>query len=55
MTFGRPERIDVHVGVPQTCRIAVLAAAVPVAVFGIYVPGPVHSLLLLAARQLGGH
>lgn len=55
MTFGRPQRIGVHVGVPQTCRIAVLAAAVPVAVFGIYVPGPVHSLLLLAAQQLGGH
>jgi hydrogenase-4 component F len=55
MTFGRPERLDVQVGVPRTCRIAVLAAVVPVAVFGIYVPGPVHSLLLLAAQQLGGH
>ncbi|MGH9685611.1 MAG: proton-conducting transporter membrane subunit [Candidatus Acidiferrales bacterium] len=55
MTFGQPERVDVHVEVPQTCRIAVLAAAVPVAIFGIYVPGPVHSLLLLAAQQLGGH
>lgn len=54
MTFGRPDRLDAYVGVPQTCRIAVLAAAVPVALFGIYVPGPVHSLLLLAAQQLGG-
>jgi hydrogenase-4 component F len=54
MTFGQPERVEVHVGVPQTCRIAVLAAAVPVAVLGIYMPGPVHSLLLLAAQQLGG-
>jgi hydrogenase-4 component F len=54
MAFGRPDLVGVHVAVPQTCRIAVLAAAVPVAVLGVYVPGPVHSLLILAARQLGG-
>jgi hydrogenase-4 component F len=54
MAFGRPDRPRVHVAVPQTCRIALLAAAVPVAVLGIYIPGPLHSLLLLAAQQLGG-
>ncbi|MGH9716196.1 MAG: proton-conducting transporter membrane subunit [Candidatus Acidiferrales bacterium] len=54
MAFGRPDRPHARVGAPQTCRIAVLVAAVPVAMFGIYVPGPVHSLLVLAAQQLGG-
>lgn len=54
MTFGRPEPVDLHAGIPRTCRIAVLAATAPVAVLGIYVPGPIHSLLLLAAQQLGG-
>ena len=54
MAFGKAEWPREHVGVPTTCRIAVLVAAAPVAVLGIYVPGPVHSLLLLAAQQLGG-
>ena len=54
MAFGRPDLPEIHVAVPQTCRIAVLAAAVPVAIFGVYVPGPIHSLLMLAAQQLGG-
>lgn len=54
MVFGRPDWPRERVHVPQSCRIAVLAGAVPVAVLGIYIPGPVHSLLLLAAQQLGG-
>jgi len=54
MAFGRPDLPEVHVAVPQACRIAVLVGAVPVAIFGIYIPGPVHSLLMLAAQQLGG-
>jgi len=54
MVFGRPDWPREHVNLPQTCRIAVLAGAVPVVVLGIYIPGPVHSLLLLAAQQLGG-
>jgi hydrogenase-4 component F len=54
MAFGRPDLPEIHVAVPQTCRVAVLAAAVPVAIFGVYVPGPIHSLLMLAAQQLGG-
>lgn len=54
MAFGRPDPIEVHVGIPRSCRIAVLVAALPVAVLGVYVPGPIHSLLLLAAQQLGG-
>ena len=54
MAFGRPVVPHVPFVIPPTCRIAVLVAAVPVAVLGIYVPGPVYSLLRLAAQQLGG-
>ncbi|MGA9883467.1 MAG: proton-conducting transporter membrane subunit [Candidatus Acidiferrales bacterium] len=54
MAFGRPDLADAHVVIPKTCRVAILAAALPVAVLGIYVPGPIHSLLVLAAQQLGG-
>ena len=55
MAFGRAERPLVRVNVPNSCRIAIIAACVPVVIFGIYIPGPLHSLLLLAAQQLGGH
>jgi len=55
MTFGRPDLSHESIGaVPATCRIGVVAAAVPVVVFGLYIPGPVHTLLQLAAQQLGG-
>lgn len=54
MAFGMPAPDLAKVSVPPSCRIAVLAAALPVAVLGLYIPGPVHSLLQLAAQQLGG-
>jgi hydrogenase-4 component F len=55
MTFGRPELPLEHLAaVPTSCRIAVIGAAVPVLILGIYIPGPLHSLLQLAAQQLGG-
>lgn len=55
MTFGRPDLAHESVGaVPMTCRIGVIAAALPVVVFGLYIPGPIHTLLQLAAQQLGG-
>ncbi|MGC2332482.1 MAG: hypothetical protein WA581_13590, partial [Candidatus Acidiferrales bacterium] len=54
MAFGRPALPRERFTIPRTCRIAVLLAAVPVVVLGIYVPGPVYSLLRLAAQQLGG-
>jgi hydrogenase-4 component F len=54
MAFGRPEWPQMRVTVPRTCGFAVIAAAVPVLVLGIYIPGPVYSLLRLAAQQLGG-
>jgi hydrogenase-4 component F len=55
MVFGKPELPREKVSIPTTCRIAVIAAALPVIVFGIYIPSPLHSLLRLAAQQLGGH
>jgi len=57
MVFGVPETgpTSTHVQLPLTCRIGVVVAVVPVVVLGVYIPGPLHSLLALAAQQLGGH
>jgi hydrogenase-4 component F len=55
MLFGKPESTSPVVRVPLSCRTAVVLAAIPVVVLGVYIPGPVHSLLQLAAQQLGGH
>ncbi|HTQ61195.1 MAG TPA: proton-conducting transporter membrane subunit [Candidatus Solibacter sp.] len=55
MAFGRPEVPQAPVEIPATCRFAVVVAALPVAVLGIYIPASVHRLLQLAAQQLGGH
>jgi hydrogenase-4 component F len=55
MLFGEPESTTPAEPVPLSCRTAVLVAAIPVVVLGVYIPGPVHSLLELAAQQLGGH
>ncbi len=55
MLFGKPEPSSPAVAVPASCRTAVVLGAIPVAVLGVYIPGPLHSLLTLAAQQLGGH
>lgn len=55
MLFGKPDPSSPPVAIPATCRTAVVLAAIPVAVLGVYIPGPLHSLLTLAAQQLGGH
>lgn len=55
MLFGKPELHSTTEAVPLSCRTAVLAAAVPVALLGVFIPAPIHSLLQLAAQQLGGH
>ena len=55
MVFGTPDPDRSSSGdLPVSCRFGVLVAAVPVALLGVYVPGPLHSLLALAAQQLGG-
>jgi hydrogenase-4 component F len=55
MVFGRPALPYSKQVLPMSCRFAVVTAAAPVVLFGVYVPTPVHRLLLLAAQQLGGH
>jgi len=55
MLFGEPELNAPAKRVPLSCCTAVVLAAIPVVVLGVYIPGPVHTLLELAAQQLGGH
>jgi hydrogenase-4 component F len=55
MVLGKPETPILAYELPASCRFTVWAAAVPVLVLGVYIPAPVHSLLQLAAHQLGGH
>jgi len=55
MLFGEPHSHQAHVVLPQSCRVAVIVAAIPVISLGVYIPAPLHSLLTLAAQQLGGH
>jgi hydrogenase-4 component F len=55
MVFGKPLVPYSAESLPVSCKLAVILAAAPVVVFGVYIPVPVHSLLQLAAQQLGGH
>lgn len=55
MLFGQPETTASTAPSPFSCRTAVILAVIPVVVLGVYIPGPVHSLLTLAAQQLGGN
>jgi hydrogenase-4 component F len=54
MVFGKPTALHVTEKLPTSCRVAVLVAAAPVVLLGVYIPAPVHNLLQLAAQQLGG-
>jgi NADH:ubiquinone oxidoreductase subunit 4 (subunit M) len=54
MVFGRPATPYSVEPMPISCRLAVVAAALPVVLLGVYIPVPVHDLLHLAALQLGG-
>ena len=54
MVFGRPAAPQLTEAPPLSCRFAVVVATAPVVLLGVYVPAPVHSLLQLAAQQLGG-
>lgn len=55
MVFGKPTVPYKSASLPARCRFAVLVAAAPVVVLGVYIPAPLHNLLQLAAQQLGGH
>jgi hydrogenase-4 component F len=54
MVFGKPAAPRLTEALPASCRFAVLVAAAPVVLLGVYIPAPVHNLLQLAAQQLGG-
>ena len=54
MVFGKPAALRMTKALPASCRFAVLVAAAPVVLLGVYIPAPVHDLLQLAAQQLGG-
>jgi hydrogenase-4 component F len=55
MVFGRSATPCLAESLPVSCRVAVVAGALPVILLGVYMPVPVRNLLQLAARQLGGH
>lgn len=55
MVFGRTREGQPTGILPISCRITILAATLPVLLLGLYVPGPVHRLIQMAAQQLGGH
>jgi hydrogenase-4 component F len=55
MVFGKPIVPYSVEALPGSCRTAVILAAAPVVVLGVYIPVPVHNLLLLAGQQLGGY
>lgn len=55
MVFGCPE--PAHAGalpvkLPTTCTLALALAAIPVVIFGMYIPQPLHALLQMAAAGL---
>ena len=55
MVFGKPAAArHRRRRCPASCRFAVLVAAAPVVLLGVYIPAPLHELLQLAAQQLGG-
>lgn len=55
MIFGKSELYSSCEPLPASCRTAVLLGAVPILFLGVFIPQPLHSLLQLAAQQLGGH
>lgn len=52
MVFGQPNVIPEGVNLPTSCVIALILSVIPIVVFGLYVPGPLHELLHLAANCL---
>ena len=54
MVFGRPALTGPIEAVPASCRFSIAMASLPVLILGVYIPAPLHELLLVAAHQLGG-
>jgi hydrogenase-4 component F len=53
MVFGVPLTDAAALATPATCKATLALAAIPLLVFGIYVPGPLHDLLRAAAMAMG--
>jgi hydrogenase-4 component F len=54
MIFGKSELYSSPEAIPASCRTAVIIGAIPILLLGVFIPQSVHSLLVLAAQQLGG-
>ena len=52
MVFGKPT-MTLKTNLPATCVVAVVIVALPVILFGVYIPGTVYDLLRLAAYSIG--
>ena len=54
MVFGRPAETPTpaHAGLPFTCMLTLVLAAIPVLLLGVYQPLWLHDLLTLAASNL---
>ncbi len=54
MAFGSPgQTLHAH-PLPLSCRICVVVGLAPVVLFGVYIPGPLHTLLQAAAASCLG-
>lgn len=54
MVFGTPGAGTAVLAIPGTCKTALILAAAPLLLFGIYVPAPLQNLLRAAAMAIGG-
>jgi hydrogenase-4 component F len=55
IVFGHPEPLPkAAVPFPVTSAVALVLAIVPVIILGVWIPGPIHSLLSLAGASMGG-
>lgn len=56
MVFGKPAPVNAAApgSVPFSCTLALVLAAVPVLVLGVYEPAPLHKLLTFAVSNLTG-
>jgi len=53
MVFGKPTELVSRTTVATTSIVTLVLAAIPVILLGLYLPGPLHELLRLAAASLG--
>ena len=54
MVFGKPEDSSANKSIGATSVIVLVLVAIPILLFGLYIPHSLHELLRLAAASLGG-